>query len=375
METRIDPGMLSTVTARYERVQRVAKKAGVALPELDVRYAADRDGMWAFVTAPDVKVTGKTGWTIVAKVVDGVVQWIGDARDDARDDDRPEWRENVCDECGTRRDRIYVWLLERDGEVRRVGSTCLDAYAVPDIAGLLAALDGWRAELDGGRRDEDEEDERGRRSSTLDLDSFLRAAHALTVVYGYQAGGGTRDLLRAWWSGDREVDETVQRYRAEVGKIPELDVDAVIKWAEEGLDGDFGDNVRAAISSAQRGGARREHHGLLACLPHLYTRETEKRAQGSSGPSKWIATAAGEKVAVDAVVVSVKATEGRYGWTFACTFKAGDDLVFWRASKAPGINGDRIEVGDQMTIAGAVKALDTWRDGTKVTVLTRCKLK
>ena len=79
----------------------------------------------------------------------------------------------------------------------------------------------------------------------------------------------------------------------------------------------------------------------------------------------------GEKVSkVNAVFVSKRGFDGRFGWTNIYTFRIGTSVVTWMTSTS--IN-DALKEGQTVKLSGTIKKQEKYK-GEKITYFTRCKV-
>ncbi|MDQ2737922.1 MAG: hypothetical protein M3Y35_04705 [Actinomycetota bacterium] len=322
-------------------------------------------GGWTFAGRLDVLADGTTvAMTIPGQELDGF---------------RPT--DQQCDHCETKRARNSTYLLRgKDGDVKQVGSNCLEAFTGIAPKGLWSL--NWEPELK-------DSDGQGNTGGGWELAATpmatLRMALAVTengrgyasrarAEYGVVAATG--DLVRSYlWPSPkltREDDYKIAAAQADSDETGKL-ADEVLEYARtiEG-DTDYATNMRAMAAQEY---LTDRHVALLASAVSGWHREKEDQVRkaveaANPGRNEWI-SAPGEKIAaVPATVTGVRYIEGDYGTTTLISFRdEGGHTLKWFAS------GSRdVAEGDSVVIAKAtIKGHDEY-NGTKQTVLTRAKL-
>lgn len=168
----------------------------------------------------------------------------------------------ICEHCNTKRRRNDVFVCDTDDGVKIVGSDCLKDYLGIDPVWAMHALEFVRFAEVGD--DEWEERLYGARDKTLDTDDLVRTCYRVAKKFGgYSRAAGDEMrkhlsiLLYGPGSGEqRKYDleiEAQYRTRSFLGTLgewtynPDFDVNAFINYIEN-MTGDFGSNMRIAIS-------------------------------------------------------------------------------------------------------------------------------
>ena len=294
---------------------------------------------------------------------------------------RPETQ--MCDHCGTNRNRTSTYLLQSgDGEVKQVGSNCLEAFTGIAPKGL------WSMEWEPDDASSDDEGGFGsggweRAAAPGDV---LRMALAVT-----DNGRSYMSVARAEYSGQNATSGTVRLYlfpsprerdtpeyqaAAALAQAPETAELAkqVLEYARtiEG-DDDYPSNLR---SMAAQEHLSSKHIGLMASAVSGWRRKQEQEAKAEADRAtpalnEWAGTAGEKLTAISATVVGTQYIPGdRYGGQTLITIR--DDkgrTLKWFASNPPDV-----EEGGRVTIDKAtIKGLDEYQ-GAKQTMLTRAKL-
>jgi len=320
----------------------------------------------------------------------------------------PEYRTRgpACDHCKADRRRNDTYILRHeDGRTIQVGSTCIDDFLGADDAGRLAASASYLA-LAAGLA---EEGCGGFGGSTDRLISEFLPFVAWTVrEHGWTSRTRAREV-----GGQASADfawrvTTDSKARREAKAEPSTEDAALAlaaeQWAESLTDaqiaadrGDYLHNLRAACRT---GSVTSRTAGIIGSVVVAYQRaigQERQRAARAARPTldAYVGTVGakvtfglapkvgkrgqplkGAPIALDANPVTldfVTGYETAYGYTTILKFRTAEGATLvWKASGDPGVG--REDVGKTYTLAGTIKAHDTYKD-QKQTVMTRCDIR
>jgi hypothetical protein len=312
------------------------------------------------------------GWTFVARVefVNGQPVVTGSPFYEGPQVDRDALSANNCDHCGIRVRRTKTVVVERDGERKQVGTTCLKDFLGHDFS--VSWLKDPFAEF--------EETERTTRAIPVyTLTEVLAAAACVIRQAGFvpaswESATPTRsevyDLLGLGST------KAVAKARDTFGFPTDADKATAAEALEFGRtmsgDSDYAMNVRAILA-----GEVVESHrfGLVVSVVGVMVKqrsEQSARKAEATGPAITEELFAEPKTKVEfaeATVAKVIPFTSDYGFGEIIVFIADGFRFKWMTGSAPGW----IEEGQTVTLKGTVKGRDEFR-GQVSTTLLRCKV-
>lgn len=287
-----------------------------------------------------------------------------------------------CDHCETVRRRNHTFAVrhESTGELRQVGSTCLEAYTGLSPK-LSLALGEWSEEAEKvgeTLRTHIDISEINRRATHWDVRHVVGLALAVS-------DSGMRFVSR------KEAREHVDGRVATADRVIDLligDVDAdgwgvvermeingddmitdVIEYARE-MDG-HNEYARRVQSLARGTAIHSSEVALLVSVLGSWAREKTRDDAPQRAASRGFVGQVGKRTSpLDLAVERVRYLSGPYGTTVMLAMRDADNhLVTWFASRL----SHSIEPGDRLLIVGTVKRHHVYR-GEDQTMLTRCKI-
>lgn len=387
---------LCTLTGAYEdRIYSVSRE-GAALDD-GGEEAARNPRVWrrAIERFVEVVVSGERpqlpgGWTLL-----GVVEWI--ETEDGEEamlrmvpgEEAPEWARttrNRCDHCHVSRRRNAVILVRsEDGEVRQIGSSCVEDYlpgvslaallASAEIAAFLGECFVGGGEPGGGG---------GGRGLAVAVVDYLGWVVREVRLTGWVSRTRAREMDLACATADA-ADQAMGAYwspRVKPADKPEPPTDRDVATAQAIVElireraaatppearSDYEHNLYTGVR------ATRLHDramGVVASAVVWYERETEKaleRARKAERADGYIGEVKGRET-FTLTLVRAHTFDGAYGPTTILAFEDPDGRdVVWFASNPPEFTR-----GSTYRIKGTVKKHEiNARTGRKQTVLTRC---
>lgn len=373
IEERFELIVLEETTGKYE-------KDGITLYKPTVTVALNR---------PKI---GREGYEFIASSTatpDGklVIAPTGDNKITA--DEIPHGQS--CDHCGhnRRRERTYL-IRDPEGNVRQIGSTCLDAYMGVEVKGLWVLEADPLKEDDGTLHDEEDEDfgYGSVREQDLPRDTEEMMAYALVVsengknfisrnaesYLGEQATVDHIDDLvwgRAPEDEIHEVKAKVQEY-IQSGKAKKALRD-IKKLAERNPENNYFMNLHTIAESSM---VRPKHMGLFVSSVSALRREELKQAEkaayvpGFAGQIRDKMKGRKGKVKKVRHILAQNYYTGQEEYRTVLTFldEEGHEMV-WFASKEI----DDVEAGDAVSFTGGTIKEHGSYQGRDQTVLTRVK--
>ncbi|MFD3962010.1 MULTISPECIES: hypothetical protein [Streptomyces] len=283
---------------------------------------------------------------------------------------------NVCHGCNIARHRTATYLARHEnGEMRQLGTTCVEPYTGLPIKGLEAL---WRF---GTLKDSDWDGEEGGIPADLrvPVDEVLRVTAAIVNTEGrfysrseqWKNTQPTADGVEAYFF-DRKAP---MEWRAAIDADPDAPTTAaaVRAWAVQGY-GSLSD-YRHKVGQLAKGETVDPRHlpTLVSAIAGWY-RDQEKEATERAAQNSKPQGTVGERITTPATVTTVIELEGRtYGYHTQrrrlVKFQDPQGNVFvWFSSAA-----DVPDQGDEVELTGTVKDHSIYGE-TAQTVLTRCRV-
>lgn len=310
------------------------------------------------------------GWTFVAKVeyVNGQPVVTGSPFYEGPAVDRSTLSPNSCDHCGINVRRTKTVVVERDGERKQVGTSCLKDFLGHDFPA------SWGRDPFAEFDDDERAGSRGR--YLLPVEATLTAAAQIIRQAGFVRSGeadSTRQNAAALLSL-RSVEE---KYLADKRFGAATDEDRAT--AREALEfgrtmaptSDYVLNLQAVIGEDVFDADR--FLGLVVSLVSVFLRSKGDEAQAKAEKEQITeALYAEPKTKVEfaeAKVGRIFGFETAYGYSEIVTFVADGYRFKWFTKAAP----EFLEPGMTVSLKGTVKEADEYQ-GQVSTKLLRCKV-
>lgn len=335
------------------------------------------------VVMRDVEIIGEEpiikGWRFVA-----VIEHGQDGRNIVRSmEETPSKYKTIepkCEHCNVNRYRTKTYILynEREG-YKQVGSSCLrDFLGTVNIQELAEYSEGLFSCYDEISSIETEFDydsfyEGRGHSSGIKTSIYLSCVAAVirargwTSVSDYHNSGRTptsHNALDIYFGKKNEYLEGIIVCKKDVDIAKEA-----LEWIERQSEKtNLNDYMWNLTTICTRKYLDPEHINIAASLIYSYNRAREKAIAAGTDKSNWQGVV-GEKLTVVVTISNIIETEGYYGKTYITKMvdNKGNLYVWFTSSK-------KVEIGNKYEVTGKVKKHDDYQ-GTKQTVLTRCKVK
>jgi hypothetical protein len=388
MPVKISPAELAATRAKIAKINARAAKRGFTgrftltadrVEETSTNLLGFTVTEVFYSVTVDGEAPSYNGWTFQARV-DRVGESFTLATAPgvdyvARDLVRP----GQCDHCKHNRPRKYTYLVKNaeTGEVKQVGSTCLKDFLGWDGSVVFVSTDEVAGDLGSSF---------GGGPATYDVDSVLAVAFGAIRAFGFRPSnsiGATAQTVRTILSGRRMTEqerialEPVRAYADEAN----AKVATIKAWI---LSDDFNgqstyvDNLKVAAAASE---VTDRQIGLLASAPQAYVRHLETAEERTAKEAQWAAEKAartsseyvgtkGDKIEIKATIVSIRFIPGQFATTVLYKLRGDDGNLFaWFASRE-ALGEDE---GVSVALKGTIKNHEEY-EGTKQTVLTRCKV-
>jgi hypothetical protein len=363
-----------------EKARKQAEKLGVAaftvtfLEEDFVKTGEDAFGEDLMSKVQYVAVSGErpklAGWEFLATIEHGehgnLLKSVP-----GKDTDLTEFRfaDNTCDHCGYDRQRNNTYVVRHEnGDVKRVGSTCIRDFLGGVDAHAAARYAEFLTEFDEFYSDDEREHGGGSAERHFALDGFL--AH---VAAALRENGWTSRSEAGWGkvaTADQAFGSMTAKNKSDRFDITDADRETARKTIEFVREvvatkddmSDFDHNLSVAFATDY---ITYRAMGFVAYAPVALAKHEQREAelQRKQTTSEHVGSEK-ERLYLELTVESVFYNEGRFGTTFITTLSDADGNVFkWFGS---------YELDRGATVKGkwTVKRHSEW-NGVKETHLTR----
>lgn len=364
---------------RIAKIGKRARRLGLDAPvmtegEAVERTIVDEDGMKKQVRCVMVEITGTEpryeGWLFLAALdhldegqtmmrtrgtVEGIVEQYADAGPD-------------CDHCKARRRRNTTYVVEKDGERKQLGSTCLKDYmgghgnpeAVAAAFEMIQGIEAFASEC------EEWEDDRPRGSaeSGVELEHWMILTSWATRVWGFvpRGYGDLGDMPTS-----TRVEIAIDRHEGDPNDADRVKAAAAIEWMES-LNGTEEQYLHNLSVLAGLGFVPLKHRGLAASAVRAYDRHVEKEMTANL-VDEHFGTIKKREVFKLTILSYRTFDDGQYGPRYLLRWKDQDNRpAVWWASNPPDL-----EIGTTYQVKATVKDHAEYK-GRKQTVLTRCAM-
>ncbi|ADQ52944.1 hypothetical protein CL89_gp253 [Aeromonas phage PX29] len=376
MKIKIDELFLEKFKERMNKLARIAAKMGIAAPTfeiVDTEYVRD-DKIDAYYKRFIIEITGEApkmpgGWTFVAKINHEENLTYG-VREISQKYRNVSELKCSCDHCNTNRYRANTFIITDDEKFMQVGGSCLKHYmGHVNPSSMIAFFEEMK--------DLDNEESYGstiHRIAYTELDKVICAAVTAIKRFGYvKAEHGSEDNVPTRCVVDNILNspksvitmEDIKEFESHVIPCSQF----MMNMKPFG-DGSYSENVKQIaknghVSSKAMGYAV----SAVACYLRDLDKENERKIKEKVGQnSNHIGNVAERLRGLQLTVIGTKAFETMYGTTTIVNMiDTSGNIFVWFAS------GYReFDKNEEIQIAGTVKEHREY-NGTKQTVLTRCK--
>lgn len=380
MSVRLTHAEFAATQAKVEKINARAAKRGFTgrFDVVGVEIVEEGTNDLGFTVVKrymDTTITGEApkynGWTFIAtldwdSVADSLI--VRSISEDVKVD-RASLVKGHCDHCSVQRFRKNTYVVVNEaGEQKQVGSSCIKDFLGHAANIVFITADEVGEEAFGGSMSGD---------PVADTLSVLAIAWAATRAFGYVPSsafsGSTKEVVGGILWGrskmDREARAAIVEYVAGSDAAAVEIRDFILSDAFSG-DSDYVLNLKAILGSET---VTPKNIGFLVSAPQAFARAMEKtlireREKSATADSVHVGTV-GDKVEIEATISRINYIESNWGVTVLYTLLATDGNVYkWFASREA--LGEK--QGVTVKVKGTIKNHDEY-NGTKATVLTRCK--
>jgi len=375
--------LLEIIKKKIDNLNRRARKLGC--PESTVKvlgefstYARTPTGIRYTIQMSEIEVSGTApkyeGWQFLASVERTPE---GNIIRTASDLELPESYlkdKHSCDHCNTNRARKLTFIVQHDdGTMKRVGSTCIKdflGHQSPTALARYACLMFELRELE----DIEEEDLTGSGGyvpETFPVGDMLALSAAAIRRHGFYPKSAEGDCTAYFV---HHIATTRKRDIVEANRPEERDWEVaqdaihwIVQQGEENPNNSYFNNLNIFI---RRGFVGFMDFGYLVSSVASFQKAEAKKVEKKDKLNAFHGTK-GQREDFVLTLVRILTFEGYYGKTYLHIFENDKGSAFtWWASRFPDTD---YREGDTMVVKGTVKDHNDY-NGTKQTVLTRCKI-
>jgi hypothetical protein len=286
----------------------------------------------------------------------------------------------TCEHCRVNRMRNFYYLVlnESTGEVKMLGGNCLAQYIAQPNAEEIASFYADCLGLDDSMAEDMEENFKNHsRDFLVNISEFL--AYGINSVnnHGYTSSKNS-DMYKL-----STKDSTIQDYFSvgieriiisedlvnQASNMIQVITTALTAKLESNNDNLLTNYENTLLNILTIGKMKITHAGYVVSIIPLYNRMMEEKVtKETTKQSEYIGTV-GDKIAnVSATVIKTSQFESGYGLTYIFTFQSDSNILVWFSSN------NVCDLGDNVIITkGTIKDHKEY-NGTKQTIITRCKL-
>jgi hypothetical protein len=391
---------LGALEEAFKGLSRKAKKLGVPAPTYQIEAyhperwidaspedpMADGYGRVCIPAKYEVTVEGEVpklpGWDFVGVVEHTEHGNILRAMPEKSIPEEFRHAKPTCDHCGTTRQRNDTFLVNKDGELKRVGRACLKDY----LGGKSPEMIAYALGLESILRMASEGDMRsGSGKQGIEIVEFLSNVVAIIEHLGYYVSKSkaTQDQTPT----ARQALENIMNARSQDPKIKEKVVPVTQSHVETAIKMLDWVRTRECKSSydknlkivSMKPVLEDRDHGLVASIAPSYNYEmgmiakkkAEMEANLEASKNMTFVGEIGKRQNFVVTIDRVMHFENNFGTTYIITMKdeSGNKLV-WKTSSAPTLTHESVVEGATYKIKGTVKKYEHYRNQPQ-TVLQR----
>lgn len=261
-----------------------------------------------------------------------------------------------CDHCNQNRRRLITFIVERDGERKQIGSTCLLDYCAIDPRHAASILD-WAKDATNPEANE----KVGRSGSSVLIEDLVKAADLMIRKWGYKKSADANSTKEAVMDYLFARDMYGDQIRAAVKDMPKCSderAEAILNYWQSIIGTDDFTHTMSVVASMHTVG--RKEIGRACYLAEGYRRHEQdtERARLMAAKVASENVAVGQPIKVS-VVVSAHTERWGYKGCAASTIdfltSNGTKIRWWASSKKSGFTP-----GETMTITGKVTKVNEY---------------
>jgi hypothetical protein len=270
---------------------------------------------------------------------------------------------DACDHCHTVRERNKYFFFRENGQIRKIGSTCVHEWFGFDMDAIFSSYQNFITLA----KNLDPEEEEFR-------EAMKSCNYTSTALVLYSIANVTNNFTEFWDKGS--TAKSAYNWSTSNKKSAfTLDFESVKKAIESMWNinprNDFEFNIVSALFDNGKLKEEISHaHWGVACWAVWKAMFAKLEANKSEDKASEYIGKVGDKVVLNGMMKLLASFDTYYGYTYLYQIETEQGIVKWFASnKCPGIP----EEGKLVTIKGTVKEHKEYK-GVKETIVTRCKL-
>lgn len=351
---------LAQFEIKFNKLIKIANKLKVPAPTFVVTnnrrvLRDDETGLPYYIHMVDVIIEGAApkldGWVFVSKLdhVEKISFSSGHVPSQYTVD------RSGCEHCCVNRPRSTTYVVKNDvGLHMQVGGSCLKHYMGHRLPSTVSSYFNALNDLECGFSNAIKE---------YDLSEVIGCALHWIENHGYEKGYTPLAVSKIF--ADPELRKEFAAGMTIVTDHKDR-VDAVLQFMLNMSGSDYATNVN---SVAKNGYVSSRAFAFAVSAVQCYLADVRKKAVGGNVNSVHLGEVGAKIKDIDATVVHIKYIDGAYDVTSIVNMvdSNGNVLVWFAAGYK------EFEIGRSYKLSGTIKRLDEF-NGTKQTILTRCKL-
>ncbi len=295
--------------------------------------------------------------------------------------------EHKCDHCGHNRNRVRYYLVEKDGELLQVGSTCVKEFFGINPAQVLKVFEFFEYVRSIS-------DYSGNSNYTFEhvVETVAEMAAGVIMVDGVYRKPETRLLVHDFihppffHSAQARVNhqEIIKQY-SDAGiadHIQNFDMEAFRAYVEDMPVNNYSNNLKVIVQN--RAVSSNQSFAILVSGVYVFLRDSGQLQKPDNTPKRetlneWVDAKVKQRLTFENVLVNGKNVfEGYYGETYLYKMQDTEGrILLWFASNESEILNEAIEKQTPVIVTASIKKFDEREFNNtmwKQTVITRAKV-
>lgn len=298
--------------------------------------------------------------------------------------------EHKCDHCHHNRKRIRYYLVEKDGELLQVGSTCVKEFFGINPQHLLRVFEFLR--YASSHNYDDSYFSGGKFEYCHVVETVARMSAGVVLIDGFYSKPETRNTVFDFIhephhycgeSRDYYIEKVKQYQDAGINEIiNQFDMKAFRDYVDAMPVNNYSNNLKVILQN--RAISSHQSFAILVSGVYVYLRDTNQLPQSKTEVKRtllneWVPANQKARITFENVLVQKKhVCNGYYGESYLYRMQDVDGRVLvWFATNPNETLDDAIENGKPVIVTASIKKFDEREyNGTmnKQTVLTRAKV-
>ncbi len=290
--------------------------------------------------------------------------------------------ENRCDHCGHRRRRVRYYLVEKDGELMQVGSTCVKEFVGINPNHLMRTFEHLQIIESAGSVNDMLEGDMTPQPSRLSYEVAEVAqvsAGVITVDKGYAKHDTIATVKALLFPVTPQDYKLKQKYRDKGidNIIDEFDFSDFVKFVQNMSPNNYTNNLKTVVDStyvSYRG------VGILVSGVYIYLKDKgtvgEKTVKKQCRLNEWVDASKGDRITFHGItVISTKEIQSLYGAStlYRMLDNKGRTIVWFSSNPIEALDKSYEQSTPIPHFTATIKCLDEY-NGWKQTMVTRGKV-